>query len=123
MRELLRQRLGKGATGPVEAFKERGADFIVASTVDELVSRMAELEPDAPLDTARVRDEIAARERMLDNEFGKDAQLTAIRGARRYRGDTLIRVAATHRLTDPKHGPLIAVRLHVLTRKPRRRSD
>ena len=117
VRELLRQRLGKGATEPVEAFKEQGVDFIVASTVDELVARMAELEPDAPLDTARVRDEIAARDRMLDNEFGKDAQLTAIRGARHYRGDKLIRVAPPHRLTDPKHGPLIAVRLHVLTRK------
>ena len=117
VRELLRQRLGKGATEPVEAFKEKGADFIVASTVDELVTRMAALEPDAPLDAARVRDEIAARDRMLDNEFGKDAQLTAIRGARKYRGDKLIRVAPPHRLTDPKHGPLIAVRLHVLTRK------
>ncbi|UTT61914.1 FAD-binding dehydrogenase [Microcella humidisoli] len=117
VRELLRQRLGKGATGPVEAFKEKGADFIVASTVDDLVARMAALEPDAPLDVARVRDEIAARDRMLDNEFGKDAQLTAIRGARKYRGDKLIRVAPPHRLTDPKHGPLIAVRLHVLTRK------
>ena len=117
VRELLRQRLGKGATEPVEAFKKKGADFIVTDTVDELVTRMAALEPDAPLDTARVRAEIAARDRMLDNEFGKDAQLTAIRGARKYRGDKLIRVAPPHRLTDPKHGPLIAVRLHVLTRK------
>jgi predicted oxidoreductase len=117
VRELLRQRLGKGATEPVERFKRDGADFIVADSVDELVSRMAALEPDAPLDVARVRDEIAARDRMLDNEFGKDAQLTAIRGARKYRGDKLIRVAPPHRLTDPKHGPLIAVRLHVLTRK------
>ena len=117
VRELLRQRLGKGATEPVERFKRDGADFIVASTVDDLVARMAALEPDAPLDTARVRDEIAARDRMLDNEFGKDAQLTAIRGARKHRGDKLIRVAPPHRLTDPKHGPLIAVRLHVLTRK------
>lgn len=117
VRELLKQRLGKGATGPVEAFKEKGVDFIVADTVDELVARMGALEPDAPLDAARVRDEIAARDRMLDNEFGKDSQLTAIRGARRYRGDKLIRVASPHRLTDPKRGPLIAVRLHVLTRK------
>ncbi len=117
VRELLRQRLGKGATEPVEAFKEKGVDFIVAGSVDELVERMAALEPDAPLDVARVRDEIAARDRMLDNAFGKDAQLTAIRGARKYRGDKLIRVAPPHRLTDPKHGPLIAVRLRVLTRK------
>lgn len=117
VRELLRQRLGKGATEPVEAFKRLGADFIVADTKDELIERMRALEPDAPLDGARVCHEIEARDRMLDNGFGKDAQLTAIRGARAYRGDKLIRVAAPHRLSDPKHGPLIAVRLHVLTRK------
>lgn len=117
VRELIRQRLSKGATEPVERFVREGADFVTATSVDELVAGMAALEPDAPLDVARVRDEIAARDRMLDNDFGKDAQLTAIRGARRYRGDKLIRVAAPHRLTDPKHGPMIAVRLHVLTRK------
>ncbi|RZS59222.1 hypothetical protein EV141_0440 [Microcella putealis] len=117
VRELIRQRLSRGATEPVERFVREGADFVTATSVDELVAGMAALEPDAPLDVARVRDEIAARDRMLDNEFGKDAQLTAIRGARRYRGDKLIRVAAPHRLTDPKHGPMIAVRLHVLTRK------
>ena len=117
VRELLRQRLGKGATEPVERFKRDGADFLVADTVTDLVARMRALEPDAPLDAARVCQEIEARDRMLDNDFGKDAQLTAIRGARAYRGDKLIRVAAPHRLSDPKHGPLIAVRLHVLTRK------
>lgn len=117
VRELIRQRLSRGATEPVERFVREGADFVTATSVGELVAGMAALEPDAPLDVARVRDEIAARDRMLDNEFGKDAQLTAIRGARRYRGDKLIRVAAPHRITDPKHGPMIAVRLHVLTRK------
>lgn len=117
VRELIRQRLSKGATEPVERFVREGADFVTATSVGELVAGMAALEPDAPLDVARVRDEIAARDRMLDNGFGKDAQLTAIRGARRYRGDKLIRVAAPHRITDQKHGPMIAVRLHVLTRK------
>ncbi len=43
--------------------------------------------------------------------------MTAIRGARRYRGDRLIRVASPHRILDPKAGPLIAVRLNILTRK------
>jgi len=117
VRELLRQRLGKGATEPVEAFKRLGADFIVADSVPDLVERMRALEPDAPLDGARVCHEIEARDRMLDNDYGKDAQLTAIRGARAYRGDKLIRVAPPHRLTDPRHGPIMAVRLHVLTRK------
>jgi uncharacterized protein len=113
IRELLRQRLGKGATEPVEAFKANGEDFIVAASVDELLSQMN----DGVFDMERARDEIEARDRELDNTFTKDAQLTAIRQARTYRGDKLIRVAKPHKLLDPAAGPLIAVKLHVLTRK------
>ncbi|MFD9609664.1 FAD-binding protein, partial [Streptomyces sp. NPDC059083] len=51
------------------------------------------------------------------NPFTKDLQVTAIRGARRYLGDKLIRTAAPHRILDPAAGPLIAVRLNILTRK------
>ena len=114
--ELLR-RLGPGAPGPVEAFKTAGSDFVVADTLDELLVGMQRLAPLVPLDTARVRLELESRDRELDNTFGKDAQLTAIRGARRYRGDRLIRVARPHRILDPAHFPLIAVKLHVITRK------
>jgi predicted oxidoreductase len=72
---------------------------------------------DVPLDLARVARHIHERDRELDNDFGKDAQITAIRGARAYRGDKLIRVATPHKLLDPSAGPLIAVKLHILTRK------
>jgi predicted oxidoreductase len=114
--QLLR-RLGPGAPRPVEAFKESGADFVVADTLDELLAGMQRLAPLVPLDTARVRLELESRDRQLDNAFGKDAQLTAIRGARRYRGDRLLRVARPHRILDPNHFPLIAVKLHIITRK------
>lgn len=117
VRELLRQRLGKGATGPVEKFKSDGADFVVADTLDELLAGMTALSPEVAIDTDRVRAEVAARDRELANDFTKDAQITAIRQARHYRGDRLIRVAKPHRLLDPKAGPLIAVKLHILTRK------
>ena len=115
--ELLKQRLGKGATGPVEAFKSNGVDFVVADTLDELLAGMKRLSPDVELDVQEIKYEIEARDRQLDNPFGKDAQVTALRGARQYRGDKLIRVAKPHRILDPAHGPLIAVKLHVLTRK------
>ena len=115
--ELLRQRLAKGATGPVEAFKEHGEDFIVADTLDELFAGMKRLSPGIELDTKTIRREIEARDRELDNAFSKDAQVTAARGARRYRGDRLIRVAKPHKILDARHRPLIAVKLHVLTRK------
>jgi uncharacterized protein len=115
--KLLAQRVKKGAPGPVEAFKEHGADFIVADTLDELLSGMQALSPEVTIDAARVRQEIEARDRELDNPFSKDAQINALRQARHYRGDKLIRVASPHRILDPKAGPLIAVKLHILTRK------
>ncbi|MFF0295842.1 FAD-binding dehydrogenase [Kitasatospora sp. NPDC004614] len=117
----LRRVLGRalpGAPGPVEAFKQRGADFVVASTVDELVRGMNERQDGAPaIDADALRREIEARDREIANPFGKDLQVTAIHGARRYLGDKLIRTATPHRLLDPAAGPLIAVRLHILTRK------
>lgn len=113
---LLSKRIGPGAPGPVEAFKEKGADFVVADTLDELLAGMQRLS-DVPLDSERVAQHIQERDRELDNAFSKDLQLAAIRGAREYRGDKLIRVASPHKLLDPSAGPLIAVKLHILTRK------
>src|SRR5690554_1659111 len=114
---LLLQRVKKGAPGPVEAFKEKGADFIVADTLDELLGRMQELSPEVEIDAEQVRQEIEMRDRELDNKFSKDSQVNALRQARNYRGDKLIRVASPHKILDPKAGPLIAVKLHILTRK------
>jgi predicted oxidoreductase len=106
-----------GAPTPVDAFKKQGVDFIVRNTLPELVAAMNELAGAALIDAAALEREIAARDREIDNAYCKDAQITAIRGARNYLGDKLIRVATPHRLLDPKAGPLIAVRLWVLTRK------
>jgi hypothetical protein len=114
---LLLKRVGKGAPGPVEAFKEKGADFLVANDLDELIGKMQELSPDVALDADQVRYEIESRDREMANEFTKDAQVTALRQARNYLGDKLIRVAKPHRILDPAAGPLIAVKLHILTRK------
>jgi predicted oxidoreductase len=110
-------RVRPGAPAPVEAFKQHGEDFIVADTLEELVRRMNALAGSDLIDEADVRHTLEERDRQLDNAFGKDAQVTALRGARKYRGDKLIRVASPHRILDPKNGPLIAVRLHILTRK------
>ncbi|MCE0505566.1 FAD-binding dehydrogenase [Roseivivax sp. GX 12232] len=116
--EVLRARLGaKGAPPPVEAFKQHGADFVVERDFGDLVHGMNALTPEAPLDPARLRAQIEARDAQIDNPFCKDAQVTALRQARAYRGDRLIRTARPHRILDPAHGPLIAVRLNILTRK------
>ena len=101
---------------PVEAFKAKGADFVVADTLETLVEGMNRI-GEVPIDPAHLRAQIEARDRELDNPFAKDAQILAIRQARAYLGDRLMRTARPHRILDPKVGPLIAVRLHVLTRK------
>jgi predicted oxidoreductase len=111
-------RARKGIPGPVKAFMEKGEDFIVERDLARLVERMNALVGGEPLLSLHdVEREITARDRQLDNKFGKDAQIMAIRAARRYLGDKLIRTARPHKLLDPAAGPLIAVRLNILTRK------
>ncbi|MDT3396594.1 FAD-binding dehydrogenase [Streptomyces sp. B1866] len=114
--EVLR-RVRPGPSGPVRAFLDKGADFVVADTLPELVAGMNRLTDEPLVDLDGVRRQIEARDRELANPFAKDLQVMAIHNARRSRGERLLRTAAPHRLLDPKAGPLIAVRLHILTRK------
>lgn len=113
---VLRRGRGKTLT-PVQKFVQAGRDFVVADTLPELVNKMNGLTGTKLVDLATVEREVAARDRAIDNKFGKDAQLMAVRSARNYIGDRLVRVAKPHKLLDAKAGPLIAVRLWVLTRK------
>jgi uncharacterized protein len=115
-RQVIR-RARAGIPGPVKAFMDKGEDFIVEPDLPRLVARMNALAGESLLVLGDVEREIAARDRELDNPFGKDAQIAAIHVARRYIGDKLIRVARPHKLLDPAAGPLIAVRLNILTRK------
>ncbi|MET9510613.1 FAD-binding dehydrogenase [Streptomyces flavidovirens] len=103
--------------GPVKAFMDKGADFVVEKDLTSLVRGMNALTKEPLIDEAELRREITARDREITNTFTKDLQVMAIRGTRNYLGDKLIRTASPHRILDPKAGPLIAVRLHILTRK------
>ncbi|MFI8518193.1 FAD-binding dehydrogenase [Streptomyces sp. NPDC085481] len=102
---------------PVKAFMDHGADFVVERDLAALVRGMNRVTGEDLIDEADLRREITARDREIANPFTKDLQVTAIHGARRYLGDRLIRTAPPHRILDPKAGPLIAVRLNILTRK------
>jgi predicted oxidoreductase len=110
-------RIRAGVPGPVQAFVDHGEDFVTASSLPDLVERMNRLTDDPLLELATVEREVRARDREIANPFTKDAQIAAIRGSRRYLGDRLTRTAKPHRLLDPAAGPLIAVRLSVVTRK------
>ena len=117
VRAVLKARLAKGAPAPVEAFKRNGADFVVENDLRALVDGMNALTERPLLAFEQVEREVLARDREVANAFSKDMQMVAVRGARTYLADRITRVAAPHRLLDPKAGPLIAVRLHLLTRK------
>jgi uncharacterized protein len=114
---VLKTRLGKGASPEVEAFKAKGADFVVAQDLETLVAGMNALTPTPLLKREAVRRVVEARDAQIANPFAKDLQIQGVHNARRYLGDRLARVAKPHRLLDPAAGPLIGVKLSVLTRK------
>ena len=116
-RDVLRRPVTK-VTPSVKAFLDHGEDWLTADTIGELVARMNALTPEAPLDAGHIERQIVERDRQVGNAYTKDAQVAAIRVARRYRGDRITKRAhPLHRILDPKHGPLVAVRLRVLSRK------
>ena len=106
-----------GPTAPVKAFMDNGEDFVIANTLSKLVAGMNKLTGGNLLHFEEIERQIMARDREMDNKFTKDLQITAMRGARNYLGDKLIRVASPHKILDPKMGPLIAVRLNIVSRK------
>ena len=104
-------------SAPVQAFVDRGEDFVTAPTLAELVPKMNALAGSSLIDLTALERTVTDRDRQVAHGFGSDPQLAAIYAARRYIGDKLTRVVAPHELLDPSAGPLIAVRLHILTRK------
>lgn len=115
--KLLLQRVKPGAVGPVEAFAQDSPEFVWADTPAELAAKMNALQGDQRIDAAALERTIVERDRQVTSGLAKDLQVVATNQARTYVVDKLIRVAKPHRLLDPAHGPLLAVRLSVLTRK------
>ncbi|MEK3979541.1 FAD-binding dehydrogenase [Psychrobacillus sp. FSL K6-2836] len=111
------KRILPGPTAPVKAFMEKGEDFVVSDNLADLVDGMNKITGDNLLNLKHIESQLVDRDREMDNKFTKDLQITALRGARNYIGDKLIRAASPHKLLDPKNGPLIAVRLNIVTRK------
>jgi hypothetical protein len=113
----VRSRLLPEVPAPIQAFLDHGEDFVVADNLRELVAGMNGLTDEPLLDHEEIERQLLARDREVANAYGKDLQVMAIRSARRYLPDRISRVVAPHRILDPAAGPLIAVKLHILTRK------
>lgn len=111
------QRALPGAVGPVERFAQLSEEFVWADTPAQLAAGMNALTGEDRIDAAELERTIVARDRQVTTGLGKDLQVTAAAMARRYVVDKLIRVAKPAPLMEPKDGPLLAVRLSVLTRK------
>ncbi|MFC9542058.1 FAD-binding dehydrogenase [Lysinibacillus sp. NPDC056959] len=111
------KRVLPGPPAPIQAFKNYGEDFVIANDLKELVDGMNKLAGNDLLDFIKIKEQILARDREMDNKFSKDLQVNAIHGARNYVGDKFVRVAKPHKILDPNNWPLIAVRLNILTRK------
>ena len=113
--EVIKARLGKGATEQVEAFKQKGEDFVVRDDLESLVAGMNQIAGGSLIDLEKLKSQIEARDREVDNKFSKDAQIMAINSARNYLGDKLIRTAKPHKITGSGNPvPLIAVRLNIV---------
>jgi len=116
--QTLKRPFGTKGTGPVEAFKEHGADFVVRDNIEDLVRGMNELSRgDDLLDPADIRRQIEGRDRELDKRLHKGLPGNGHAQRPAFYGDKIVRTAKPHRILDPAHGPLIAVRLNILTRK------
>ncbi|EYB67200.1 putative FAD-binding dehydrogenase [Deinococcus phoenicis] len=110
-------RAGKAVQAPVQAFMDKGVDFVVRGNLRDLVTGMNGLVGSNLVDYATVEREVRDRDIQTRNVAGKDPQLAIIRGARNILSERLIRVAKPAPILDPADGPLIAVKLNILTRK------
>jgi predicted oxidoreductase len=118
VRDTFRTRALANVPAPVRAFMNKGPDFVVKDNWKDLVEGMNSIaHGGAVLEFDRIQQQIVERDRELANPYSKDLQLVAINGARKYLADRITRVAKPHEILDPKAGPLIGVKLNILTRK------
>lgn len=117
IRATIRTRVASGPPPPVKAFMNKGADFVVRKDLHSLIAGMNALTEEPLLEAAEVKRQIVERDREVDNPYAKDMQVVAIHGARKYLSDRVTRVTKPHPILDPQAGPLIGVKLNILTRK------
>jgi hypothetical protein len=111
-----------GKPGLVEHFLEGSPDFVSASSLPELATKMnemtAELTGERAIDAAVLEREVGRYDDTIARGKGlfNDDQLRRVAQLRNWRGDRL-RTARFQRIVDAKAMPLIAIRLQVMARK------
>ncbi|MCR3752638.1 FAD-binding dehydrogenase [Lentzea californiensis] len=113
----LAMRLLNSTPPPVKAFMDKGVDFVIKNNLPDLVAGMNALTGQNLINLDDLRRQITIRDQQTDNPFSKDVQVMGIRNSLAYSGDSLARTASLHKLLDAGSGPLIAIRMNILTRK------
>ncbi|MEN3090481.1 MAG: FAD-binding dehydrogenase [Staphylococcus pseudoxylosus] len=114
---LIKERLLGRSTTPVAKFLDKGADFVIAENLKDLVIKMNDITKNKLIDYETIKEQIEARDLQIDNKFNKDPQVTFINGTRKFLGDKLLRTAKPHKILGGKNGKLIAIKLHIISRK------
>lgn len=114
---LIKERLLGRSTTPVAKFLNKGADFVIAENLKDLVIKMNDITKNKLIDYETIKEQIEARDLQIDNKFNKDPQVTFINGTRKFLGDKLLRTAKPHKILGGKNGKLIAIKLHIISRK------
>ncbi len=117
MWRVIKSRFTGSGQKSVQAFLDHGEDFVVRDNLTDLVEGMNKLTAQPLINYDHLEMQVKARDQEIDNSFSKDAQILAIRGFRNYFGDRTMRTSKPHGILDPANGPLVAVRLNILTRK------
>ncbi|WP_308191990.1 FAD-binding dehydrogenase [Gordonia liuliyuniae] len=102
---------------PVQKFIDKGVDVVQARSVDDLTRKMNRLARNDLIDAGKLRKQIVERDRQIGNPYTKDAQVMGIHNSRNFLGDNIVRTVEPHRILDRAAGPLIAIRMNILTRK------
>jgi predicted oxidoreductase len=107
-----------GKPGLVEHFLEGSPDFVSASSLGELATKMNEVTGEGAIDAKVLEREIGRYDETIARGKGlfNDDQLRRIAQLRNWRGDRL-RTARFQQIVDPGAMPLIAIRLQVMARK------
>jgi uncharacterized protein len=113
----LAMRLFNSTPPPVKAFMDKGEDFVISTNLPDLVAGMNRLAGSNLISLDDLRRQIVVRDQQVDNPFTKDSQVMGVRNSLAYSGDSIARTAPLHKILDPSAGPLIAIRMNILTRK------
>jgi predicted oxidoreductase len=93
-------------------------DFVTATTLEELVKKMNELQGTDDVRLENVKDSVLSYDAAIDRgpNFHNDEQLRRIAHARQYRGDK-VRTCKFQKIVDSRAMPLVAIRESILSRK------